>query len=332
MIENLLLGIAIGDAVGAGVEFQDRHWIRSHVDLTRFVNARAEITVPPEQKALFTENYQPWDYTDDTEMTIGLIKALCAEEPFSEDLLIQKWKEEYELGIANKGHGRNGHGSMGWYYRAEKTIEEIRNFQRNRANPGNAPAMRAVPLGLLPPLSINEYAAINANATHPNSNAILSSQCIAWATHFFLVEKGEAKDLIEYCARQMELNEEYLIYFEQISLLPTYDELTPSDFRRLCGPQPIEAPYFLAGIHGVPSDSKYTAGAVLYVLQQSEDALQALRKSLYLGGDVDSVAAITTGIMAARWGLDSIPSFMLDRVEGRAYLREIALLFQAKMG
>ena len=332
MIENLLLGIAIGDAVGAGVEFQDRHWIRSHVDLTRFVNARAQIAVPPGQKILFTENYQPWDYTDDTEMTIGVMKALCATEPFSEDLLIQKWKEEYELGIAKKGHGRNGHGSMGWYYRAEKTIEEIRDFQRNRANPGNAPAMRAVPLGLLPQSSINEYAAINANATHPNINAVLSSQCIAWATHFFLVEKGEPKDVIEYCARQIELNEEYLIYFEQISLLPNYDELTPSDFARLCGPQPIEAPYFLAGIHGVPSDSKYTTGAVLYVLQQSEDALDALRHSLYLGGDVDSVASITTGIMAARRGVDSLPSFMLDQVEGMAYLGEIALWFEAKMG
>lgn len=332
MIENLLLGIAIGDAVGAGVEFQGRDWIRSNVDLTRFVNARAQIAVPPEQKTLFTENYRPWDYTDDTEMTIGLIKALCAAEPFSEDLLIQKWKEEYELGIAKKGHGRNGHGSMGWYYRAEKTIEEIRDFQRNRANPGNAPAMRAVPLGLLPQSSINEYAAINANATHPNINAVLSSQCIAWATHFFLVEKGQPKDLIEYCARQMELNEEYLIYFEQISLLPTHDELSLSDFVSLCGPQPIEAPYFLAGIHGVPSDSKYTAGAVLYVLQQSEDALDALRHSLYLGGDVDSVASITTGIMAACWGVESLPSFMVNQVEGRAYLREIALLFQAKRG
>lgn len=331
MIENLLFGIAIGDAVGAGVEFQDRHWIRSHVDLTCFVNARSQIAVPPGQQKLFTENYQPWDYTDDTEMTIGVIKALCSGESFSEDLLIRKWKEEYELGIAQKGYGRNGHGSMGWYYRAEKTMEEIRDFQRNRANPGNAPAMRAVPLGLLPASSINEYATINANATHPNINAILSSQCIAWAAHFCLVEKGLPEDLIQYCANQIDLNDEYQAYFEQISSLPSYEELTALDFERLCGPQPIETPYFLPGICGVPSDSKYTTGAVLYVLQQSRNALDALRQSLYLGGDVDSVASITTGIMAGRLGLDSLPVFMLDEVEGRAYLGEIASLFQAKI-
>ena len=126
-------------------------------------------------------------------------------------------------------------------------------------------------------------------------------------------------------------NEEYQTYFEEISRLPAYEELTALDFERLCGPQPIEAPYFLPGICGVPSDSKYTAGAVLYVLQQSKNALDALRQSLYLGGDVDSVASITTGIMAGRLGLDSLPAFMLDEVEGRAYLGEIASLFHAKI-
>ena len=38
MFEALFLGYAIGDAFGAGVEFQDRNWIRRHVDFTRFVN------------------------------------------------------------------------------------------------------------------------------------------------------------------------------------------------------------------------------------------------------------------------------------------------------
>ena len=57
---------------------------------------------------------------------------------------------------------------------------------------------------------------------------------------------------------------------------------------------------------------------LLYILQQSRNALDALHPSLYLGGDVDSVASITTGIMAGRWGLDSLPAYMLDEVEGRA--------------
>ena len=107
--------------------------------------------------------------------------------------------------------------------------------------------MRAVPLGWLPTSFTDEYATMNANATHPNINAILSSQCIAWAAHFCLVEKEQPEGLIQYCASQIDLNEAYQAYFEQMSLLPTDEELIALDSERLCGPPPLEAPYFLPG-------------------------------------------------------------------------------------
>jgi ADP-ribosylglycohydrolase len=323
-IHNILIGIAIGDAFGAGVEFQDRDWIREHVDFSEFVNVRAEIKVPEAQKELFTQNYQAWDYTDDTEMTIGLMKALMAEEPFTEDLLIRKWKEEYEKGKREKGFGRNGHGSMAWYYSGEKTIEEIRSFQRNRPNPGNAPAMRSVPLGLIEGSLINEYAKINAEATHPNISAILSSQCIARATEFLIVKKGDPQEVINYCFEKVPLNEEYSVYLSEVDSLGDYETFREKDFEILCGKQPIEPPCFLPGIKGVPSDSKYTTGSVLYVLKHSQNAMDALRKSVYLGGDVDSVASITTGIMVGIHGLDSLPGYMMANVEGVEYLKQVS--------
>lgn len=147
--EELLIGIAIGDAFGAGVEFQDREWIRENVKFDKFVNARHKIKVPAEKKNLFTNNYNEWDYTDDTEMTIGVIHAILAEEEFTENLLVRKWKEEYDDGLDKKGYGRNGHGSMSWFYSGEMTIDEVRSFQKTRMNPGNAPAMRAIPIGLI---------------------------------------------------------------------------------------------------------------------------------------------------------------------------------------
>jgi len=56
--------------------------------------------------------------------------------------------------------------------------------------------------------------------------------------------------------------------------------------------------------------------------------MDTLRKSVHLGGDVDSVASITTAIMAGRIGLKSIPLFMLENVEGKAYLEEIGAAFE----
>lgn len=331
MIKDLIFGIAIGDSFGAGVEFQDRNWIIENVDFSRFVNARSTIVVPLHKKEIFTKNYSEWDYTDDTEMTLGLMNALISKEVFSENLLVRKWKEEYDKGIALKGYGRNGHGSMSWYFSGAKTIEEVRDFQRNRPNPGNAPAMRSVPLGLLKDHLINQYAEINANATHPNINAILSSQCIARAAEFMLIKNGDASQIIEYCFKTIVLNDEYTSYLSEVNKLGAYENLNKFDLRVLCGNQPIEKPYFLSGINGLPSDSKYTTGAVLYIIKNSKNAFDALKKSILLGGDVDSVASITTGIMAGRFGLKEIPNFMMRNIENTEYLEQTAIKFKKKL-
>lgn len=326
-LQNLLLGIAIGDAFGAGVEFQDRDWIREHVDFKEFVDARKSIQVPLDQLDAFTENYAPWQYTDDTEMTVGILHALTSNEPFTTESVISALEAEYKRGFQLNGHGRNGHGSLRWYFEGTKSLEEILEFQRNRPNPGNAPAVRAVPLGLVDAHLINEVAAINANATHPNSQAIIASQCIARAAEFLLVKEGEQKEVVQYCLKTVPLNADYQHYLQLIDELPGNADLSESDFETLCGPQPIQAPYFLAGIKGLPSDSKFTAGAILWVLKHSQDPFDALKKSILMGGDVDSLAAVTTGILACRFGLDSLPSFMLQNVEGSAYLRGLALRF-----
>jgi ADP-ribosylglycohydrolase len=57
--------------------------------------------------------------------------------------------------------------------------------------------------------------------------------------------------------------------------------------------------------------------------------MDALRKSIHLGGDVDSVASITTAIMASRTSLKSIPLFMLENVEGKKYLEKVEADFSA---
>lgn len=324
----MLLGLAIGDAYGAGVEFQDRNWIRNNIDFTRFVNHRSSIAVPENKLEAFTKNYTPWDYTDDTEMTIGVINAIISGKEFSESLLIDKWKEEYDCGIALKGYGRNGHGSMAWFYNGKQTIEQIREFQKNRPNPGNAPAMRSIPLGLVSENLINKYAAINANATHPHVHAIISSQCIARATFFLLVKKGDASDLIRYCLENVDFDQTFYNYLTAIDTLPFYDDLSDHDFEILCGRQPIEPPYFLAGINGMPSDSMYTAGCGLYVLKNSKGTMDGLKKAIYLGGDVDSIASIVTAILSGLYGIHSLPTYMIENVEGYDYLSKIANDFE----
>ena len=328
--ENILLGIAIGDAFGAGVEFMDRDWIRTHVDFTTFVNARHLIPAPASEPDVFTKNYSAWDYTDDTEMTVGLMNALLSGQAFTADLLVAHWAQEYLNGYAQKGYGRNGHGSMRWVFNGEKTIEEVRAFQKHTQYPGNAPAARAVPLGFVPENKINQYATINAQATHPHPKAIAASIAIAQATHFLLRQQGESKDIISACLKWLaNIDAETTQLLQKVDALPAPEQLTEAGFAVLCGPQPIREPLFLPGIKGVPSDAMHTVACCLYILKHAKTTLAGLQQSMYLGGDVDSVASVCTGILAGLYGLDSLPDFMKTQVEGRQKLVSLAREFEA---
>lgn len=145
---------------------------------------------------------------------------------------------------------------------------------------------------------------------------------------YLRLKNEKPNELITYCQKTVALNEEYKTYLNQVATLPVYEKMNSDTFKILCGPQPIQEPYFLSGIKGVPSDSKYTTGSVLYILNQSQNPMDALRKSVNLGGDVDSVVSITIAIMAGRTGLNSIPKFMLERVEGKKYLEGIGNAFE----
>ncbi len=324
-LENLFTGLTVGDAYGAGLEFQDRNWIRTHVDFTKFINRRNDINTP--DKKLFTIDYHDWDYTDDAEMTIAVTKAICSGKPFTDELLVNAFVDEYELGYQQKGYKRNGHGAMRWYFSGEKTIAEIRDMQRNKTYPGNAPPMRASPIGLLPEALIDQYATVNATCTHPHPKAIASSILIARASQAMLVLAIAPEKLLTHCSGFIS-DEETIRLLQLADALPAPDTLQENDYVILCGPQPLDKAGFIEGLYGLPSNATYTAVAALYVLKHSRSAFEALRHSINIGGDVDSLASITTGIAAGRYGIGSLPAYMLEHTEGMAYVKTVAGEFE----
>lgn len=322
--EDLFLGIAIGDAYGAGLEFQDRNWIRENVDFTKFINKRTDINVP--DKKLFVIDYKEWDYTDDTEMSIAIAKAILSEESFTEDVLVKYFTDEYLLGYELKGYKRNGHGSIRLVYNGEQSIEEIREFQRNKKYPGNAPPMRAIPIAFVAENLIDNYATVNATSTHPHPKAIDSSILIARAAQGLLIKGISHQDIISYAINYIS-DKETIETLESVNALPEPEKLDGKDFELLCGPQPIQRKEFLEGMYGLPSNAMYTAIAALYMIKHSFSAYEGLKNSIRLGGDVDSLASIVVGILAAKYGIKSIPNYMLENVEGVPYLKQIANLY-----
>eukprot|EP00966_Prymnesium_polylepis_P114308 2641407-Prymnesium_polylepis.1 len=116
----------------------------------------------------------------------------------------------------------------------------------------------------------------------------------------------------------------------------------PADIHALlCGPQPCpftaDVPAGADGksrMEGMFSDSMRTAAAVLYLCKHHRGPLDVLTASIDLGGDVDSIAALCLGIVAASDDLHfgrpgGLSWRLLEELEGVEYLMAHAKAFEA---
>lgn len=316
-LESTLLGVAIGDAFGVGIEMRDRDWIIQNIDFSKYVSMR---------QGKHAEGYRLGDYSDDTSdtiaVTLALMDASAGISPFTEDKLLENIQLQYELSRVERGGvPRAGFGSLKDVFEGIRTLDEVRTFQAQRAYPGNAPPMRAIPIGFVSEDLINAYAIINADVSHPHPKARAASIIVARAARFLIVEEGSHELLIPYC-----LNHIRDIDSETYEYLCKIDKLGPSlseeDFSFLVGPQPI--PGFLPPRTGLGCDAMRTAGTMLYILKHSKSAFEGFCTAIRTGGDVDSLAALVTGIMGGRYGLEDMPPFLLDGLEGRDTIKNLA--------
>ena len=103
---EMLLGCGIGDAFGAGIEFWDGKFVKENVDGTKWVTLRGDPVLPWADRFNPTydvhgsgRNFLAGMYTDDCEMTAGLMHALMADGLKGEldgDDMLQWWYEEYQ--------------------------------------------------------------------------------------------------------------------------------------------------------------------------------------------------------------------------------------------
>lgn len=318
-IINTFKGVAIGDAFGIGLEFKSRFWIKENVHFDKYINVWRD----------GKNNIHPGTYSDDTEHTFGVIEALLSDKPFTADLLLEKFRHEYEADKQRKGYPRDGHGSIEDWYTGEKTIESIRSAQASREDPGNAPVMRALPLAFIAWNDMHSYAIINADVTHPNDNGRKASLLTVLTAWHFLRNNGEAHNLIafllENCNDDVARNA-----LKKIDRLPLPGKLSGEDYVFLHGPQPLPYISWDKNIYGLSCAAMKTALNVVYVLKHSSSAFEALQHSINMGGDIDSLAAVSTGIAAGKYGLDSLPQFLLEQTEGLARMEAVGERFYHK--
>ncbi len=221
----------------------------------------------------FTE--APGTYTDDTEMSIGNTEVLLEQGHFPTRLDFgDKWVEVFQR-TRRKGYSS---GFQMLLENAKSGQELIDALEPNSDK--NGAAMRSVPLGVLPtPRLVMRVAEMQAKITHDTPGGILSSQAVALMSHYVLHTSGE-------------LSRKELKYF-LVSYLPEFLEYTKPWEDRVVGPN--------VGLK--------TAQAAFNLITSCDSLLEILKATIELGGDTDSVGAISCGIASAKLKND-LPEFM----------------------
>jgi len=291
--QNLLLGLAVGDAFGIRYETMTRHEIPRVFDFTKYQRN------PKEE----------WgngagEYTDDTQMSIAIAELLLSGKPLTKENFADYFVKTY------KRDERNGYGkglritlpevSDGRGLIAKLKTDSIRN----------GAAMRATPLGILKNAELVIEAAItNASVTHDTPKGKASAVCMALASHYLLYDIGPIDELFNYCLElSLAIDPESTAYWMAVRDMKDFDPVL------LFGEADKD--------YGVQCDGMRTAGAVLYLITRYPDTVSVLKESVLLGGDTDSVAALATGLKAIQCGLDSFPEFLLRDLENGPYGRD----------
>jgi ADP-ribosyl-[dinitrogen reductase] hydrolase len=296
-IQNMLLGIAIGDAFGAAYEFLagGRRVIAENLDMTCYSKNPSDYF-----------KHTAGRYTDDTQMSIGICELLLSGKKFNlenlADSFVSCYKRDPAVGYSKRFD------FLATISTGKELIERI-----DAKSEGNGAAMRAIPIGLLAdPERVFEYSLINARLTHDTPIGLASSVSVALASHYY-IHNVSGKSLFDfvlpYCERVDGKSAEHLRKIE--SMASEDHDVLFGDLREN---------------KGVPCEGMKTAGAVFFLLKKYDsNPFELLRQAVLLGGDTDSVASISMGLFAINSGLSDLPRFLFDGLTNHAYGRDYLL-------
>lgn len=296
-----LLGLALGDALGAPVE------AFPPAEATRYVDRLSETLAPepgPGGRAF-------GQVTDDTQLARELLLTIADHGQFDPAAFAARLVQFVASGRLVGG----GPATLG---AAKQLALGIAWHDAGIPAPyaGNGAAMRAGPLGLLyrrNPRHLTWVAVDQARVTHHDPRAIAGSVAIAWAVAIasrrepvspaaFLGEIADAMAPIDAG------------FAGTVGRVIDWCHLPPAAAVPAFAAQGLEADA-LAGWQGISSFVVSSVCWSLYAFLQAPDRFwDAVRVAIQVGGDTDTLAAMTGSISGARLGGAGLPPILLGRL------------------
>jgi len=286
-----LLGTGMGDALGAPFE----GWRRVEPRQIKAAAGRPEILT----------------YTDDTHMMIGVAESLIRSRGFDGEDMAHTFIQNYEL-EPFRGYGP-GPPRIFQMIRAGEAWDKAAQKLYHGGSYGNGSAMRVAPIGLFyhdNPQMLKEVAYKSSQITHAHNlgkeGAALQAYAVALATN---LEPSLAFNQSGFLAK--------LIDYVQ-------DEVYKQKLNRIKGllAKPDETKVVELG-NGIEAFNSVPTAIYSFLIQPNSFA-EAVLYAISLGGDTDTIGAMTGAISGAYLGIESIPDDWKSKLENRLYIQELA--------
>jgi ADP-ribosyl-[dinitrogen reductase] hydrolase len=304
---DILLGLAIGDALGVPVEFMDRESIRRN---------------PVKDMRAYGTHHQPaGTFSDDSSLAFCLAAALT--EPFTLQAMANKF-----VAWLNNGYW-SAHGTV--FDVGNATNQAIRRIERgirpdlsggfDISDNGNGSLMRILPLVLLikdkPLAERYRIAKEVSSVTHGHIRSVIA--CFYYLEFArLLLQKVEKFDAYK------QLQTTITDFLNSESINPTEIDL----YHRL-----LEG-----SIYELEEEEIFSSGYVLHTLEASiwcilttDNYAAATLKAVNLGLDTDTTGAVTGGLAGLLYGYQSIPSEWLQVLAKRADIEQLGDLMQQQL-
>jgi len=287
-----LVGTGVGDALGASLE----GWRR--VD-------EAEIRALAEKRSTLA-------YTDDTHMMIGVAESLIENKGFDGEHMTRRFMENYRR-EPFRGYGpgpprvfRLIKGGEAWDKAAEKLY--------GGGSFGNGSAMRIAPVGVFyydDLDKLKEIAYQSSQITHAHElgkeGAALQAYAIALATQ---ADPSSAFQGDEFLRRLTDFIK-HEVYQQKLKSV-----------EKLLGEKDRAEVVAQLG-HGIEAFNSVPT-AIYSFLSHPSSFEEAVIYAISLGGDTDTIGAMTGAISGAYLGIEAIPSKWQERLENRGYITQLA--------
>lgn len=322
--QGCLLAGAVGDALGADVEFMDHPEIVSRYGSNGPSNLGMSYGVPGA-------------ITDDTQMTLwtaegslrafhrGATKGIVSVE----GVVLRAYQRWLDTQNENPG-ASHGHDSWLWEVRAlharrapgvtcQKALRDPSSAAANNSK-GCGAVMRMAPAGLLSdrPSTAFDLSVKIAALTHGHPTGQIAAAAFAVAVWHLAegVDLGDALDLARQAAAEAEGGEETVAALDRARQLAESDLGDADAVHTLGTVTPERGPGWVA--------EEALAVAVLCALRYPTSIERALRMAVTHTGDSDSTGSLCGNLLGTALGTEAIPVRWLDTVELRDTLTQIA--------